>query len=98
MNFEYDFADVITMLVGSFVVVFLLGLQSRNVNMGRYVAAIVTSVGISVSQFIFVKYAASGNIWALLISTVGGCLGVASSIWFWKNIMERKYHGNKKHS
>lgn len=98
MDFDYDMADVVTMFIGSFVVVFLLGLQSRNVNMGRYLAAIITSAGISMSQFIFVKYAASGNFWVLLISTVGGCSGIASSIWFWKNIMERNPHGNKKHS
>lgn len=97
-SFEYDLADVVTMFVGSFVIVFLLGLQSRNVNMGRYMAAVITSAGISISQFIFVRYAASGNLWALLIAVLGGCSGIASSIWFWKNIMERKYNGNKKHT
>lgn len=88
-EFDYSAADVLAMLLGSFIVVFLLGLQSRNVIAGRYISAMVTSVGISGSQFIFVKYAYTGSLWVLLISSLGGCLGIASSIWVWKNIMEK---------
>lgn len=86
-------SDAAIVFLGAYTVVFLLGLQSRNVVAGRYVAAMLTSAGISLSQFIFVKYAAGGSLAVLGISTLGGCLGIASAIWFYKHIMERKTHG-----
>jgi len=49
----------------------------------------MTSAGISLSQFIFVKYAASGSLTVLAISTLGGCLGIASAIWFYGNVMSK---------
>jgi hypothetical protein len=90
---ELSLADAAIIFAGAFTVVFLLGLQSRNVVAGRYGAAVMTSAGISLSQFIFVKYAASGSLAVLLISTLGGCLGIASAIWFYQHVIERKRHG-----
>lgn len=87
--------DYIVMFWSNFAVVFLLGLQSKNVNAGRYVASVATSVGISVSQFIFVKYAASGSYLAFVACAAGGGAGIAFSIWFYQRFMERKNHGNK---
>jgi hypothetical protein len=87
---DMSLADAAIIFLGAYTVVFLLGLQSRNVVAGRYVAAMLTSAGISLSQFIFVKYAASGSLAVLTISTMGGCLGIASAIWFYKNVMDRK--------
>lgn len=80
--------------VGAFVNVFLLGLQSRNVVAGRYLAAMTTSAGISLAQFIFVKFAATGSLAVLAVSTAGGCLGIGSAIWFYRNIMERVRHAH----
>lgn len=87
---EYGFADYATMFMGSYVAVFLLGVQSRNVVAGRYVAAMLTSAGISFTQFIFVKYAATGSLLVLAITTTGGCLGIGSAIWFYRYVMERR--------
>ena len=83
-------ADYALMFAGSFVLVFLLGIQSRNVVAGRYLAAITTSFGISVSNFIFVKFAATGSYDVFFVNAVGGCLGIAGSIFFYKSIIERK--------
>lgn len=85
--------DYLTMFFSSFVVVFLLGLQSRNVQAGRYLAAVVTSFGISASQFIFVKYAVTGSYAVFFTCATGGCLGIAFSIWFYNNLIERKRNG-----
>lgn len=85
----YTFADFFTMFWSNFFVVFLLGLQSKNVNQSRYVAAVVTSFGISVAQFIFVKYAATGSYDAFFICAAGGCSGIAFSIWFYDEVMHR---------
>ena len=81
----------------SFFSVFLLGLQSRNVNQGRYILAVITSFGINVAQFSFVKIASTGSYDIFTASSIGGCMGILSSIWFYKNIIERNGNG-KKHS
>ena len=90
MNNILSLCDALILFLGSFMVVFLLGIQSKNVIAGRYIAAILTSAGISVSQFIFVKYAASGSLIALSISTLGGCCGIGTSIYVYKHFIERK--------
>lgn len=78
------------MFLSSFCMVFLLGLQSRNVNQGRYMAAVLTSAGINLANFLFVKFAADGGLLSLAIITAGGCSGVASSIWFYQNVIEKR--------
>jgi hypothetical protein len=90
-----DFWGAVAVFVGAYINVFLLGLQSRNVVAGRYLAAMTTSAGISLAQFIFVKFAATGSFEVLAVSTAGGCLGIGSAIWFYRNIMERKRHGHQ---
>ena len=85
MSFDYAL-----MFFSSFVVVFLLGIQSRNVNASRYVSAMITSLGISASQFIFVKYVIEGS-WGVFVTTaLGGCIGVVFSIWFYSKFMEKR--------
>ena len=86
----HTFLEYLLMFVGSFVLVFLLGIQSRNVVAGRYLAAVATSFGISVSQFIFVKFAAAGSYDVFFVNAAGGCLGIAGSIFFYKHIFVRK--------
>lgn len=81
--------DFLAMFGSSFLMVFLLGLQSKNVNHGRYLAAIATSFGISAANFTFVKYAGSGSLGVFLVCAAGGCSGIAFSIWFYRHIIER---------
>jgi hypothetical protein len=84
---------LVTLLIlfaASYGSVFLLGVQSKNVNQGRYIASVVTSFGISVGQFTFAHAAASGSLYAFLASAAGGCCGIASSIWFYQRFMEKK--------
>lgn len=90
--FDLSLAETAIIFLGNFCVVFLLGLQSRNVQAGRYLAAVLVSAGINVSNFIFVKYAANGALEVLGVSTLGGCMGIASAIWFYQNVMERNYN------
>ena len=85
-----DLLDCLLIFCGSFVLVFLLGIQSRNVVAERYMAAMLTSFGISVSNFIFLKYAATGALDVFFANAAGGCLGIVGSIFFYKNIIERK--------
>ena len=60
------------LFIASFFLVGLLGLQSKNVQHSRYLAAATTSMAISLSNFIFVKSVAVGGIDTLLIVIVGG--------------------------
>jgi uncharacterized oligopeptide transporter (OPT) family protein len=83
-------ADYLAMFLSNFFVVFLLGLQSKNVHQSRYVAAMVTSFGISIANFVFVKYAATGSYGVFFACAAGGSLGIAFSIWFYKHVIERK--------
>lgn len=83
-------ADAVTVFASSFFTVFLLGIQSRNINQSRYMAAVLTSFGISIANFTFIKYVAAGSYLTFVICATGGCMGVAFSIWFYKNIIEKK--------
>lgn len=85
----YSLGDYAAMYVSSFVVVFLLGLQSKNVNRSRYVAAALTSIGISLSQFVFVKYAANGSYFVLFVMALGGAMGIVTSIYVHDHHIER---------
>jgi hypothetical protein len=89
----HTLADYFTMFCSNFFVVFLLGLQSKNVNQGMYLAAITTSFGISIANFVFVKYAAVGSYDVFAVCAAGGMAGIAFSIWFYKHFFERKRHG-----
>lgn len=82
--------SLLILFATSFGSVFLLGIQSKNVNQGRYIAAMVTSFGISVGQFTFAHAAASGTLSAFAASAAGGMLGIAASIAFYKRFMKKK--------
>lgn len=82
--------DVLCMFWGNFFLVFLLGIQSKNVNQSRYVAAMVTSAGISVAQAVFIKYVATGSLVNFSICALGGAIGIASAIFFHDHIMKRR--------
>lgn len=80
--------DAMLLFGVTFLNVFFLGLQSRNVAGGRYMAAIVTSFFISIANFTFIRFAATGSVHAFAISAAGGCLGIACAIWFYQNVMK----------
>lgn len=65
----------------AFAMVFFLGLQSKNVNQSRYVAAALTSICILGSQFIFTKIAVSAGVIEFLVLAAGSAAGITSSIW-----------------
>ena len=82
--------DGLILFGSSFAVVFLLGIQSKNVMHSRYVAAMLTSLGISAANFLFVKYASVGGSVEFFTAAVGGMLGIASSIYLYDKFVRRK--------
>ena len=73
--------NYVMLFFAAFFMVGLLGLQSKNVQHSRYLAAAMTSMGISLSNYIFVKSVAMGGIDTLLIVMVGGASGIMAAIY-----------------
>jgi hypothetical protein len=71
----------VLLFFAAFFMVGLLGLQSKNVQHSRYLAAAMTSMGISLSNYIFVKFVAVGGLDTLLIVMVGGASGIITAIY-----------------
>lgn len=65
----------------AFFMVGLLGFQSKNIQHSKYIAAAMTSMGISLANFIFVKVVATGNINTLFVAMIGGALGIMTAIY-----------------
>ena len=73
--------DHAILFASSFFNVFLLGFQSKNVQHSRYLAAALTSVGITVAQYFFARYAAHGKgAEFLLVSGTAGASGIVTAI------------------
>ena len=65
--------DLTTLALVSFLNVFVLAFQSRNINSGNYVGAAVFSIGIGLSQaFVWKTVTAKGTIEMLVYSVFGG--------------------------
>lgn len=87
---NHSLIDYAAMWSATFALVFLLGIQSRNVQRSHYFAAILTSLGISIGNFTFIKFAAAGTFDAFAVCAVGGCMGIAFSIWFSDNVLHKR--------
>jgi len=81
------FLDYATIFVATFFLVGLLGLQSKHVQHSKYIAAALTSMAISVSNFVFVHYAATGGALVLAVTAVGGAMGIITSIYVHDNFL-----------
>ena len=83
--------DHLLLFVSTFANVFLLGFNSKNIMHSRYVLAFFTSLGITLAQYFFVRYAAEGGgLTFLMISGAGGSLGIISAIWIHDNFTSKE--------
>lgn len=75
----------------TFIIVFLLGLQSINVNNRRYVASAITSIGIGSCTLLQLRLVPKMemNLLQDFCYLAGGPLGIMFSIWFYKEVMNR---------
>lgn len=69
------------LFASTFVLVFFLGLQSLNVNSGRYLAAFLTSFGIGLSQLALYKLAPDATGLQIAAYLSGGPFGIVASMW-----------------
>lgn len=76
-----ELIDHFLLFSSTFANVFLLGFQSKNVMRSRYKLAAMTSLGITIAQYFFVRYAAhDGGLMFLTVSGAGGSLGIVCAI------------------
>ena len=81
----------IVLFIASFFLVGLLGLQSKNVQHSRYLSAAITSMAISVANFVFVKSVATGGFDMMFTGMVGGACGIMVAIYAHDHhLMKRK--------
>jgi uncharacterized membrane protein YfcA len=80
----------IGIFISSMALTMLLGFQSKNVNQSKIVAAIFTSIGISICNLIFVKVALNQDLLQVLLLICGSAIGIALSI-----IIHDKYFKKK---
>ena len=82
--------SAITLFASTFALVFLLGLQSRNVNCGQRRAAFFTSLGIGSAQLLLYKLAPDANGLEIAAYLSGGPFGIVASMWAHERFFNRK--------
>ncbi len=76
----------IGLAASSFVSVFLMGLQTKNLVNSLYGMAFVTSLGIGSTQFVFIRFAANENmIFVFLFGVLPAAIGICCSIYVHDN-------------
>ncbi len=76
--------------VAQFALVFLMGLQSRSVNSGMFLAAAMTSVMIAAAQVTTVRAIVWSGPWeAFLIAATAGPAGIVSSMFVHRKFFKR---------
>jgi hypothetical protein len=79
----------IALFASTFALVFFLGLQSLNVNGGRYVAAFFTSFGIGAGNLVLFKLAPDASGPEIAAYLMGGPFGIISSMLFHRRFFRR---------
>ena len=81
---------MIWLALSSFVGVFLMGFQTRNVAQGMYAWAFPTSIGITGSQLVFVRFASMDDpMLVMLFAGVPAAVGICCSIYAHKKLRSR---------
>ena len=78
------------LFISTFTLVFFLGLQSLNVNSGRYLAAFVTSFGIGIGQLMLFKLAPNATGPEIAAYLCGGPCGIVASMWAHRRIFTKR--------
>lgn len=83
----------LVLFASTFVTVFALGFQSRNVNQGQYLYAAITSLFIGGASLVLYKVLPDASVSQCASYLIGGVTGITSSIyvhsrWFTRNPKE----------
>lgn len=80
------------LFLSMFIMVFLLGLQYLNVNRGHVLMAMMTSIGIGLTNLFVLKVVPSdtAGLPELLGYLAGGPIGIATSMWVHEKFVGKK--------
>tara|TARA_B100000780_G_scaffold265543_1_gene221033 strand:+ start:785 stop:1105 length:321 start_codon:yes stop_codon:yes gene_type:complete len=91
LKFVIEYQDFIILFAASFLLVGLLGLQSKNVQGSKYVAAAMTSIAITVANFFFIRLVVNDAGYStLIVAGLGGALGIVSAIYLYDRANKKK--------
>lgn len=76
--------------LATLLLTFFLGIQSKNVNQSEYVLAALTSIGISLCNYAFIKITISGSIIDVVVMAIGGSVGIVLSIYIHDNHISKE--------
>lgn len=79
----------LALFLSTLLLVFFLGLQSLNVNSGRFVAAFFTSFGIGAANLALFKLAPDAGGVEIAAYLSGGPVGIVASMWAHRRIFGR---------
>jgi len=83
--------DFVILFFASFLLVGLLGLQSKNVQGSKYLAAAMTSIAITVANFFFIRLVVNdAGYTTLVVAGLGGALGIVSAIYLYDRANKKK--------
>lgn len=80
---------ILALFASTFCLVFFLGLQSLNVNSGRYAAAFFTSFAIGAGQLVLYKLAPDATGPELAAYLCGGPVGIVLSMWINRRVFTK---------
>ncbi len=79
----------LAIFASTFAAVFFLGVQSLNVNGGHYLAAFLTSFGISLSHLVLYKTVPDADLLQQCAYLLGGPFGIVCAMWTHARIKRR---------
>lgn len=94
---KMEYLPAVLLFLSSLFMVFLLGIQSLNVNGGHYLAAALTSFLIGICNFFVLRYVPNSNFSLLPAAAyvAGGPIGIVVSMWFHQKFMKRNSEPEK---
>ena len=84
-------ADMLILFSASFLLVGLLGLQSKNVQGSKYTAAAMTSIAITIANFFFIRLVVNDTGYTtLVVAGLGGALGIVTAIYLYDSATKKR--------
>lgn len=80
----------LALFFSSFVTVFLLGAQQKNVQGNHYLAAAITSLGIGSAQIFLWRLIPSADMSQIAATLAGGPVGIIAAMWAHPRLMRRR--------
>jgi len=77
------------LFLSAFSTVFLLGFQQQNVIGGHYLAAVVVSLGIGVSQIFLWRLVPTADGWQIVATLAGGPCGIVAAMYLHPKLMRK---------